>query len=128
MKMTLECLFRLGTGKDKMIQKPWGHEEVLFIGQGYKIKLLTIRLGSQTSLQRHKHREEKLILLQGELVVIVQADYDCPYIDVPVIIPRFAVHRLQNIGGIEAKILEIQRGEILDDNDIERLEDDYGRA
>ncbi|MCK9525428.1 MAG: phosphomannose isomerase type II C-terminal cupin domain [Limnochordia bacterium] len=111
-----------------MIQKPWGYEEILAVGNGYKIKLLTIRLGSQTSLQRHKHREEKLILLQGELVVIVQADYDCPYIDVPVIIPRFAVHRLQNIGDIEAKILEIQRGEILDDNDIERLEDDYGRA
>ena len=111
-----------------MIQKPWGHEEILAVGDGYKIKLLTIRPGSQTSLQRHKHREEKLILLQGALVVIVNTDYDCPYIDAPVTIPHLVVHRLQNIGDDEVKILEIQRGEILDDDDIERLEDDYGRA
>ena len=120
-----------------MILKPWGSEEVLAHTEAYKIKILTIRSGCQTSLQFHRYRKEKVMLLCGEAILERkvppgETNMRTHFENLPVAftytVEKNTIHRLRNPGRFPAKILEVQFGEILDDNDIERLEDDYGRA
>lgn len=109
-------------------ERPWGTWTVLKEGKGYKVKLIEVRPGHRLSLQFHHHRSEHWVVITGEARVIVgdQVLELAPLEST--VIPVGAVHRLENPRSKPLMILELQKGEILAEEDIVRLEDDYARV
>jgi mannose-6-phosphate isomerase-like protein (cupin superfamily) len=109
------------------IERPWGWFERLGGGEGYQVKRLCIRAGQRISLQRHRHRLEHWVVVagDGELECAGQRLAATPGTTLEV--PCGAVHRA-SAGGSDLLIVEVQRGSLLSEDDIERLEDDYARA
>ena len=108
-------------------ERPWGWFRVLGEGKGFIVKELFIKEGEETSLQYHNHREEFWIVVEGTGTAIV-GDSKRELRDGCVIfVPKGVKHRiLGGKGGI--RIVEVWRGDILDESDIVRLEDRYGRS
>lgn len=108
-------------------QRPWGLWEVLAIGRGYVVKRLVIRPGQRISLQFHRHRSEDWIITDGKARVQVGEAVSIMESGASVHVPRRAIHRLTNVGRIPLVIIEVQRGSLLDERDIVRIDDDHGR-
>ena len=107
--------------------RPWGWYEELDSGPGYKLKRLLIRQGQRLSLQRHQHRSENRTVAQGSGELFCNGQWSKVSAGDTMHIPKEAVHRA--FGGYEdLLIIEVQHGEILEESDIERLEDDFGRV
>ncbi len=112
----------------KTVYRPWGYYTVLENGQGFLTKCITVNPNAKLSLQKHFHRSEHWIILEGQACVIkgkkeiLLNPGDSIDIDVE------EIHSLQNNGVSQLKVLEVQQGDILDENDIERLQDIYGRV
>jgi len=108
--------------------RPWGHFVVLADEADHKVKRIVVRGGCRLSLQRHRKRCEHWHVVQGQGVA-VRDDERIPLAPgVSVDVPRGAVHRLENTGPGDLVVIEVQRGEYFGEDDIERLEDDYGRV
>lgn len=112
----------------KTVFRPWGYYTVIQEGQGFLTKCIMVNPKAKLSLQLHHHRSEHWVVLEGKaLVVKGNEKYELlpgEHIDLAI----EEVHSLQNPYDEPVKILEVQRGDILDENDIERLEDMYGRV
>jgi mannose-6-phosphate isomerase-like protein (cupin superfamily) len=108
------------------VQRPWGWFETLGQGEGYLIKRLQIHRGCRISLQRHHHRCEHWVVVagDGELQLGGRAIPASP--GTGLFIPQGAVHRA-SAGQSDLLIVEVQRGALLREDDIERLADDFGR-
>ncbi len=117
------------TGRSPSItQRPWGYFEVLAEDDLCKIKRIVVAPRGTLSLQRHREREEHWYLLAGEGVVTLNGVSRLLKAGDSIDIGRGAAHRLGNPGSGEIILIEIQRGESFDEDDIERLADEYGRA
>lgn len=109
------------------VNRPWGWFETIEEGESFKVKRIQINPGKSISLQRHQQRSEHWVVVQGK--AIVQKDNqeyelsqnESTYIDIN------EVHRLSNKSNEVLQIIEVQSGEYLGEDDIERLEDNYGR-
>ncbi|MFQ5656171.1 MAG: phosphomannose isomerase type II C-terminal cupin domain [Candidatus Methylomirabilales bacterium] len=113
---------------DHTAERPWGTWTVLKEGEGYKIKVIEVRPGHRLSLQFHHHRSEHWVVVYGEARVIV-GDHVLELKPLEsTVVPVGTVHRLENPRSKPLMILELQMGEILSEEDIVRLEDDYRRA
>lgn len=110
-----------------MEQRPWGWFETLADGDGYRVKRLCIRAGQRISLQRHRHRSEHWVVVAGEGSLECGGACMAARPGTSLEVPCGAIHRATATGG-DLLIVEIQRGDTLREDDIERLEDDYGRA
>lgn len=107
-------------------KRPWGNWILLQNGENYKIKIITINPHQRLSLQFHKNRSEHWIVIEGTaLITIDKQEYKAKCND-HFFIPAKATHRIANISDDILKIVEIQYG-ICEEDDIIRLEDDYGR-
>lgn len=107
--------------------RPWGYYQLLADESGCKVKRVIVYPGQRLSLQRHIHRAEHWYILTGEAVVTID-NQDLPLqrggsVD----IPRGSLHRIRNAGAGDVVFIEVQTGEYLREDDIERIEDDYGR-
>ncbi|HET6490144.1 MAG TPA: phosphomannose isomerase type II C-terminal cupin domain, partial [Syntrophales bacterium] len=80
------------------------------------------------SLQKHRHRDEHWLIVSGEAVFTLNTDEITLGKGQSIDIPRGALHRVRNTGEKELVIVEVQTGDYFDENDIERVEDDYGRV
>lgn len=113
--------------EDNRILRPWGYYEVLVESDNYKIKRITVFPKQKTSLQFHKLRNEYWIIVQGKLYFI---DYETNYYyrkqDGSIFIEKNKKHRIENKEEDNLIIIEVQTG-ICKEEDIIRLEDDYGR-
>lgn len=109
-------------------ERPWGRWCVLDRGRGYQVKLLEVRPGQRLSLQYHRHRSEIWVQVAGTALVTVGEKSFSPLPLQPVVIPVGAVHRLGNPGKDLLRIIEVQQGDWISEDDIVRLEDDYRRA
>jgi mannose-6-phosphate isomerase-like protein (cupin superfamily) len=109
-------------------ERPWGYYEVLLEDLEYKVKRIVVYPGARLSLQRHRHRDEHWMIVSGEAVFTLNTDEIILQKGQSVDIPRGASHRVRNAGPSDLVIVEVQTGDSFDENDIERLEDDYGRA
>lgn len=108
--------------------RPWGRWEVLSAGDGFITKMITVNPDQKLSLQWHHHRGEHWIITEGEGVVTL-GDEDIPVKKGSTIfIPKTVHHRMTNPHAKVLKFVEIQVGSILDESDIERIEDVYGRV
>ena len=109
-----------------MIKRPWGSYQTLIDQPGYKVKRIYVKPDEQFSLQYHNQREEHWIMVEGT-VIITQGEVARPIEPGEhVYIPIKEIHRLH--GGENGVVfIEVQRG-VCDEDDIVRLEDDYGRT
>jgi len=108
--------------------RPWGYYQVLLDEEHYKVKRIVVYPGKRLSLQRHQRRAEHWHVLAGTATVRSGEREVMLGIGESVDIPEKALHRLYNSGGEDLMIIEVQRGEYCGEDDIERLEDDYGRV
>ena len=108
--------------------RPWGSWEVLAIGDGFIIKEIAVNPGARLSLQSHQHRSEHWTILEGSADVTLGQDVVCLVQHGTIFIPAKTKHRIFNAGASELKFLEIQTGQILDETDIDRFDDDYDRV
>ena len=107
--------------------RPWGHFDILSDEPDHKVKRLVVEPGKRLSLQRHQQRSEHWFVVAGtpevtrdeEIIRLGPGDaFD---------IPQGSLHRIANPGQDRVVIIEIQRGTYFGEDDIERMEDDFGR-
>jgi len=112
----------------KTDHRPWGYYVVLADEPDHKVKRIFVYPGKRLSLQRHRRRTEHWYLLSGETIVTLDGKEIFLRDGQSVDIPRGAAHRIRNTGKTNAVFIEIQTGEYFGEDDIERIEDDYGRV
>ena len=112
----------------KSEQRPWGSWHVLDVEEGFKIKRIHVKSGARLSLQTHQHRSEHWVIIEGVATAYVDGHVSRVRVGESMDAPLGAVHRLANEGDIELVIVEVQLGAYTGEDDICRLEDDYGRG
>jgi mannose-1-phosphate guanylyltransferase/mannose-6-phosphate isomerase len=112
--------------KNTIIETPWGHYQKYYDDGGVWVKIMTINPHECTSLQRHEKRNEWWMVIEGEAHV-TEGEYETKWKKYETItIPRLRPHRLSNKTTKPIRVLEVAYGEV-DENDIERIADEYGR-
>tara|TARA_B110000503_G_scaffold135674_2_gene216654 strand:+ start:1159 stop:2619 length:1461 start_codon:yes stop_codon:yes gene_type:complete len=109
------------------VNRPWGWFELLDESQGCKVKRIQINPGKSISLQRHKHRSEHWVVVKGEAYVTKGTQSFKLKINESTYIEANQVHRIENLRGKTLQIIEVQSGSYLGEDDIQRIEDKYGR-
>jgi len=112
----------------KTVEKPWGSYTVLEEGQGFKIKRIVLNPKSRLSLQLHRKRSEHWVVVEGTAKVTRDNETYPVQKGESTFIPINAKHRVENPGEGPLQIIEVQNGDYLEEDDIERFEDDYGRS
>lgn len=108
--------------------RPWGKWEVLATGASYALKRITVTPGQRLSLQYHHHRAEHWTMVEGAAEVEIDGKTLPLSAGEHVYIPLGAHHRIRNPGDVDLVFIEVQVGDNLDENDIVRVVDDYGRS
>lgn len=108
--------------------RPWGWFQTTDLGDRFRVKRILVRPGAKLSLQRHRHRAEHWVVVRGTAEVTVDGRVTALNENESAYIPVGAVHRLANPGRIACEIIEVQTGAYLGEDDIERIEDAFGRA
>jgi mannose-6-phosphate isomerase len=109
-------------------RRPWGSFTVLDEGEGFKVKRIEVLPGKRLSYQRHARRAEHWFVVAGEARVTLDGGERLAGVGEAVDIPVGAAHRIENPGAELLVFIEVQRGDYLGEDDITRLEDDFGRA
>ena len=109
------------------VERPWGWYDVIDEGNRYKVKSIEVKSGEKLSLQKHFHRAEHWVVVEGTALVQVGDEEKLLSDNESTYIPVGIVHRLSNPGKIPLRIIEVQSGSYLGEDDIVRLEDIYGR-
>jgi mannose-6-phosphate isomerase len=108
-------------------ERPWGNFTVLDEGSTYKVKRIEVLPDKRLSYQKHSRRAEHWMVVEGTATVTLDGREHSLGIGETVDIPVGAAHRIANPGSQTLVFIEIQRGSYLGEDDIERLQDDYGR-
>lgn len=109
------------------VKRPWGSYTILEEGEFYKIKRIVVNPGAKLSLQMHHHRSEHWVIIKGTAEVVLEDKTLLLTENQSIDIPKAAKHRLANPGKVPVEIIEIQSGPYLEEDDIVRFEDIYGR-
>lgn len=109
-------------------ERPWGSYTVLDEGPGYKVKRIEVKPESRLSYQRHAHRAEHWFVITGKALVTLDGLEITVNAGEAIDIPIGGAHRIMNFGNEPLVFIEVQRGEYLGEDDIVRLQDDYGRT
>ncbi|MCZ2721175.1 mannose-1-phosphate guanylyltransferase/mannose-6-phosphate isomerase [Marinomonas sp. 15G1-11] len=112
---------------NKAEYRPWGHSTVLEQGKNFKIKLIIVKPNSSLSLQMHHHRSEHWVVVEGEAIVNNDGNILYLYANESTFIPARCKHRLENPTNMNLVLIEVQIGNYLDESDIVRFDDKYGR-
>ena len=108
-------------------ERPWGWYDVIDQGERFKVKNIEVKPGHRLSLQKHHHRTEHWVVVSGTAEVQLNENKQLLGENQSMYIPLGCIHRLSNPGKIPLKIIEVQSGPYLEEDDIERFEDDHGR-
>ncbi|MCB4825589.1 mannose-1-phosphate guanylyltransferase/mannose-6-phosphate isomerase, partial [Roseicella aerolata] len=130
-KRLVEQLRRAGrreATEHRRVYRPWGHYEGLIQGERFQVKKIQVRPGQKLSLQKHFHRAEHWVVVNGTAVVQRDADSILLRENESIYLPLGCVHRLENPGMIPLTLIEVQSGAYLGEDDIVRIEDTYGRT
>jgi mannose-1-phosphate guanylyltransferase/mannose-6-phosphate isomerase len=111
----------------KTVERPWGSYTVLEKGDRYKIKRVVLKPKAKLSLQLHRWRSEHWVVVSGVAKVTREEETYLAYTNESTYIPVNTKHRLENPEEVPLQIIEVQNGEYLEEDDIERFADDYGR-
>ena len=107
--------------------RPWGYYIVLSDEERFKVKKIVVYSGKRLSLQRHKRRAEHWHIVQGRARITLDNNQLTLSAGQSLDIPQGALHRIENIGQDELSFIEVQTGEYFGEDDIERIQDDFGR-
>lgn len=110
-----------------VVYRPWGSYECLAKGPRFQVKRIVVNPGEQLSLQMHYHRAEHWVVVCGTAEITNGESVELFAENQSTYIPLGAIHRLKNPGRVPLIVIEIQSGEYLDEDDIVRLKDIYGR-
>ncbi|MGF1607194.1 MAG: mannose-1-phosphate guanylyltransferase/mannose-6-phosphate isomerase [Rhodothalassiaceae bacterium] len=110
------------------VLRPWGSYETVDLGERFQTKRIVVDPGRKLSLQKHHHRAEHWVVVQGTALVTRDDEQILISENESVYIPLGAVHRLENPGRIALHLVEVQSGSYLGEDDIVRLEDDFNRS
>ncbi|MFB0505094.1 MAG: phosphomannose isomerase type II C-terminal cupin domain [Thermodesulfobacteriota bacterium] len=108
--------------------KPWGGFSVLEDRSTHKVKRIWVHPGQRLSYQKHFRRAEHWVILEGRARVTLDGEQILLGQDESVDISPEAAHRIENIGDAQLTFIEVQWGDYFGEDDIVRLEDDYGRV
>ena len=114
--------------KHRKIYRPWGCYESIAEELRWQVKLINVKPGEELSLQMHHHRSEHWVVVKGTAKVEIDSQISVLSENQSTYIPVGSKHRLSNPGKIPLKIIEIQNGAYLGEDDIIRFEDNYGRS
>ena len=118
---------RTETHTHKRVYKPWGTVDQLVTGSRFQVKRLTIKPGGALSLQTHFNRSEHWVVVRGSALVTKKEELFVLREDYSTYISAGTPHRLENPGKIPLEVIEVQTGAYIGEDDITRLEDNYGR-
>ena len=124
----LTSLNRPETKRHLMEQRPWGFFKVLTEQPGFKVKELVLRPGGKLSLQSHQHRTEHWVIVQGHARITRGEETELLSSNQSTYIPPNVLHRLENTGTSILKVIEVQYGNYLGEDDIERHSDSFEAA
>ncbi|MBK0397880.1 mannose-1-phosphate guanylyltransferase/mannose-6-phosphate isomerase [Limibaculum sp. M0105] len=108
--------------------RPWGWYETIGLGDRFQVKQIVVKPGARLSLQSHVHRAEHWVVVAGTARITVDQDVRLLTENQSIYVPLGAVHRLENPGKVELRLIEVQSGVYLGEDDIVRYEDDYARG
>lgn len=130
-KAVVEALKR--DGRPEAVQgtrgwRPWGWYQTIEQGERFKVKQIHVDPGAKLSLQKHWHRSEHWVVVRGTAFVTCGETSFVLRENESTFIPAGTVHRLENPGKVPLRLIEVQSGEYVGEDDIVRIEDDYGRS
>lgn len=111
----------------RKVHRPWGFYETIDVGAHFQVKRLEINPGSALSLQRHEHRAEHWVVVEGTAKVTRGDEVFLLTENQSTYVPVGMKHRLENPGTVPVEIIEVQTGSYLEEDDIVRFEDRYNR-
>ncbi|HKZ02962.1 MAG TPA: phosphomannose isomerase type II C-terminal cupin domain [Pyrinomonadaceae bacterium] len=109
-------------------RRPWGTFTVLDEGKGYKVKRIEVLPGKRLSYQKHSQRAEHWVVVEGTAKVTLDDSEIIVCAGENIDIRLGSAHRVENQGTETLVFIEVQRGKYLGEDDIVRLQDDFGRA
>lgn len=109
------------------VHRPWGFFQSIHLGERFQVKRITVAPGAKLSLQKHYHRSEHWIVVNGTALVTRDAEEILLRENESVYLPLGCIHRLANPGKVPLNLIEVQSGAYLGEDDIVRFEDDYAR-
>jgi mannose-1-phosphate guanylyltransferase/mannose-6-phosphate isomerase len=112
----------------KIVFRPWGSYQSIDAADGYQVKQIIVKPGGRLSLQSHKHRAEHWVVVQGVARVTCDDKVFLLHENQSTFIPLGARHRLENPGKLPLRLIEVQSGSYLGEDDIVRYDDVYGRV
>jgi len=107
--------------------RPWGYYEVVDETESFRVKRICVTGGGRLSYQRHRHRSEHWVVVAGHGVVTLDGQERTVGVGDTVDVPVGCAHRIANAARDELVFIEVQTGDYFGEDDIERLDDDYGR-
>jgi mannose-1-phosphate guanylyltransferase/mannose-6-phosphate isomerase len=111
-----------------MVHRPWGTYETVDAGPNYQVKQIMVKPGHKLSLQMHHHRAEHWVVVEGTAQVTCDEHQFLLQPNESTFIPQGSRHRLENLGEAPLRLIEVQSGGYLGEDDIVRFEDAYGRS
>ncbi len=111
----------------KYDERPWGSFTVLDEGEGFKVKRIEVLPAKRLSYQKHARRAEHWFVVEGTAKITLDGAEIIKEAGEAIDIPLGAAHRVENPGEELMVFIEVQRGDYLGEDDIVRLEDDFGR-
>jgi len=108
--------------------RPWGWYQTINLGSRFRVKEIVVNPGGKLSLQSHHHRAEHWVVVRGTAKVTIDGSTKLVTENESVFIPLGARHRLENSGRIPMHLIEVQTGSYLEEDDIQRFDDSYGRS
>lgn len=123
----LRQLKRRESSSHRKVHRPWGWYDSVDYGSRFQVKHIMVKPGASLSLQMHHHRAEHWIVVSGTARVIRDGEQILLSENESTYIPLGAVHRLENPGKLPLEIVEVQSGSYLGEDDIVRIQDNYGR-
>lgn len=109
------------------VARPWGYYEILAEGPSFKVKRLMVKPGAKLSLQKHQHRAEHWVVVAGQAEVINAQQTILLTVNQSTYIPKNTLHRLSNNSSEPLYVIEVQSGDYLGEDDIQRFDDIYAR-
>jgi len=110
------------------VHRPWGWYQTMDLGDRFRVKRIQVSPGKKLSLQKHHHRAEHWVVVRGTAEVTRDGEVVLLRENESIYLPLGCIHRLANPGKIPVEIIEIQTGAYLEEDDIVRIEDDFGRS
>jgi mannose-1-phosphate guanylyltransferase/mannose-6-phosphate isomerase len=109
------------------VHRPWGYYQSVHRGGRFQVKRITVNPGAKLSLQKHFHRAEHWVVVNGTALVTRDNDEILLRENESIFLPLGCVHRLANPGRLPLSVIEVQSGSYLEEDDIVRIEDVYAR-